>query len=92
MEGRFSDQPDQEHSNSLKPVRTRDDVGKNLANAVLTGFRRTFPTLKVRFPSILSIFRRIRMYDVTTSTTSIEFDATPHKTSFANLGRFLFGL
>ncbi len=24
MEGRFSDQPDREHGNPLKPVRTRD--------------------------------------------------------------------
>ncbi len=26
MQGRFSDQPDREHGNPLKPVRTRDDV------------------------------------------------------------------
>ena len=56
MEGRFSDRPDREHDNPLKPVRTRDDVGKNLANAIVAGFRRIFPTLRGRFPSIPSIF------------------------------------
>ena len=28
MEGRLPDQPDREHGNPLKPVRTRDDVEK----------------------------------------------------------------
>ena len=56
MKGRFSDRPDREHGNPLKPVRTRDDVGKNLVNAILAGIRRIFPTLRARFPSILSIF------------------------------------
>ena len=36
IDGRFSDQPDREHGNPLKPVRTRDDVDKNLANAIVT--------------------------------------------------------
>ena len=40
MEGRFSDRPDPERGNPLKPVRTRDDVGKNLANAIVTRFQR----------------------------------------------------
>ena len=35
MEGRFSDRPDREHGNPLKPVRTRDNVDKNLANAIV---------------------------------------------------------
>ena len=35
MEGRFSDQPDREHGNPLKPVRTRDDVDKNLFHATV---------------------------------------------------------
>ena len=56
MEGRFSDQPDQEHSNSLKPVRTRDDVDENLDNAIVAGFRRISPTLRGQFPSTRSIF------------------------------------
>ncbi len=56
MKGRFSDRPDPEHGNPLKPVGTRDDVGKNLANAIVARFRRIFPTLRGRFPSILSIF------------------------------------
>ena len=45
MKGRFSDRPDREHGNPLKPVRTRDDVGKNLANAILAGSRQIFPTI-----------------------------------------------
>ena len=56
MEGRFSHPPDREHGNPLKPVRTREDVGKNLANAIIARFRRIFPYLRGRFPSILSIF------------------------------------
>ena len=35
MEGHFSDRPDREHGNPLEPVRTRDDVDKNLANAIV---------------------------------------------------------
>ncbi len=46
MEGRFLDQPDREHSNPLKLVRTRDDVDKDLANAIVAGFRRISPTLR----------------------------------------------
>ena len=45
MEGHFSDRPDREHGNPLEPVRTRDDVDKNLANAIVARFRRIFPTL-----------------------------------------------
>ena len=56
MEGRFSDQPDGEHGNPLKPVRTRVDVDKNLADAIVAGFRRIFPTLRGQFLSIPSIF------------------------------------
>ena len=56
MDGRLLDRPDPEHGNPLKPVRTRDDVGKNLANAILAGFRRIFRTLRGRFPLIPSIF------------------------------------
>ena len=46
IKGRFSDRPDREHGNPFKPVQTRDDVGKNLANATLAGFRRIFPNLR----------------------------------------------
>ena len=53
---KLSDQPDRVHDNPLKPVRTRDDVDKNLANAIVARFRRIFPTLRGRFPSIRSIF------------------------------------
>ena len=56
MDGRLSDRPDREHGNPLKPVGTRDDVGKNLANAILAGSRRIFPTLRLQFPTIPSIF------------------------------------
>ena len=56
MKGRFSHPPDREHDNPLKPVGTRDDVGKNLVNAIVARFRRIFPTLRGRFPSIRSIF------------------------------------
>ena len=55
MEGRSSDRPDRELGNPLKPVGTRDDVGKNLVNAIVARFRRIFPTLRGRFPSIRSI-------------------------------------
>ena len=40
IDGPFSDKPDRRHDNPLKPDRTRDDVGKNLANAIVAGFRR----------------------------------------------------
>ena len=56
MEGRFSNPPDREHDNPLKPVRTRDDVDKSLANRIVARFRRIFPTLRGRFPLIPSIF------------------------------------
>ena len=56
MEGRFSERPDREHGNPLKPVRTRDDVDKNFSNAIVAGFRRIFPTLRGQFPSNPSIF------------------------------------
>ena len=56
MEYRFSDQPDREHGNPLKPVRTRDDVDKKLAKAIVAGFRRISSTLRGQFPSIPSIF------------------------------------
>ena len=56
MDGRFSDRPDPEHGNPLEPVGTRDDVGKDLANAIVARFRRMFPTLRGRFLSILSTF------------------------------------
>ena len=56
MEGRFSDRPDREHGNPLKPVRTRDDVRKNLANAIVAGFQRILPTFRGRFPLIPLIF------------------------------------
>ena len=38
MEGRFSDRPDREHDNPLKPVRTRGNADKNLANAIVARF------------------------------------------------------
>jgi len=72
IDGRFSDKPDREHGNRLKPVRTRDDGDKNLANAIVAGFRRIFPTLRGQsFDSF--DFRRVRRYDVTTKTITIEF-------------------
>ena len=40
MEGRFSDRPDPEHGNPLKPVRTRGNADKTLANAIVAEFRR----------------------------------------------------
>ena len=40
MEGRFLDQPDREKGNPLKPVRTRDDLNKNLAHAIFAWIRR----------------------------------------------------
>ena len=55
MEGRFSDRPDREHGNPLEPVRTGDDVDKNLMT-IVAGFRRISPTLRRQFPSIPSIF------------------------------------
>ena len=58
MEGRFSDQPYREHGNLLKPVRTRDDVGKNLANAIVAGFRWISLALRERPSSIPSILWR----------------------------------
>ena len=56
IDGRFSDRPDREHGNPLKSIRTHDDVEKNLANAIVAGFRRISPTLRGRFPPIPSIF------------------------------------
>ena len=56
MEGRFSDQPDREHGNPLKPIRTRDDVDKNLANVIFARFRRISSALRGRFPFITFIF------------------------------------
>ena len=56
MKGRFSHPPDPEHGNPLKPVQTRDDVGKTLANAIVARFRRIFSTLRARFPFIPSFF------------------------------------
>ena len=38
IDGLLSDRPDREHGNPLKPDRTRDDVGKNLVNAIVTKF------------------------------------------------------
>ena len=55
MEGRSSDRPDREQGNPLKPVGTRDNVDKNLVNAIVARFRRIFPTLRGRFPSIRTI-------------------------------------
>ena len=55
MDGCFSDRPDPEHGNPLKPVRTRDDVGKNLANGIVVRFRRISSALMGRFPFIPSI-------------------------------------
>ena len=73
MEYRFSDQPDREHGNPLKPVRTRDDVDKNLVYAILAGFRLIFPTLRVNFLRFFRFFQRIRRYDVTTRISKDEF-------------------
>ena len=71
MDGRLSDRPDPEHDNPLKPVGTRDDVGKNLVNAIVARFRRIFP--RGRFPSIRSIFPANPQLHVTTNTIGIEF-------------------
>ena len=57
MTVRFSDRPDPEHDNPLKPVRTRDDVDKNLANAIVARFRRIGSADFLRF---LRFFPRIR--------------------------------
>ena len=72
MEGRFSDRPDREHGNPLKPVRTRDDVEKKLDRRdrlISTNF--PYPEGSISFNSF--DFRRIRRYDVTTKTITIEF-------------------
>ena len=83
MEARLSDQPDREHDNPLKPVRTRDDVGKNLANGIVARFRRLCPTRVGGAISFDSFdFRQIRRYDV--AINSIEFYRV-----LAALGAFL---
>ena len=66
-EGRFSDRPDSEHGNPLKPVRTRDDVGKNFGEFLLSW--------GVNFSTVyfLDFWRR---YDVMTETINIEFHVT----------------
>ena len=56
MEGCFSDQPDREHGNPLKPVRTRDDVDKKLGQWDRRRFQRISSALRGRFPPIPSIF------------------------------------
>ena len=56
MEGRFSDRPDREHDNPLKPVRTRDDVDKILANAIVAGFRQISAALGVDFLRFLRFY------------------------------------
>ena len=40
MEGRFSDQTRSAARQPARPVRTRDDVDKNLANAIVAWIRR----------------------------------------------------
>ena len=72
MDGRFSDRPDPEHGNPLKPVRTRDNVDKNLTNAIVTRFRLISSVLWGRFPLIPSIFPANPELHVTTNTISIE--------------------
>ena len=56
MEGRFSDRPDPEHGNPLKPAGTRDDVGKNLVNAIVARFRRISSDFRGRLYLTPSIF------------------------------------
>ena len=74
MAGRFSDQPARTRSNPFEPVRTRDDVDKHWANAIVARFRRTFsyPEASISFDNL--DVGRIRRYDVTTQTITIEFD------------------
>ena len=56
MEGRFSDWPDQEHGNPLKPVRTRADVGKKLGHGDRRRISANFLHLEGRFHPVPSIF------------------------------------
>ena len=44
-----------EHGNPLRPVQTRHNVDKNLANAIVARFRRISSALRGRFPLIPSI-------------------------------------
>ena len=87
MEGRFSDRPDPEHGNPLKPVRTRGNADKNLANAIVAEFRRIS---SADFLWFLRFFSANPQLHLTTNTISIEFYVASHKTSFANLGWPLF--
>ena len=72
-DGRFSDQPDREHDNPLKPVRIHDDVDKKLDQCdrrrISANF--SYPEGSISFDSF--DFWRIRRYDVTTKTITIEF-------------------
>ena len=70
MEGPFSNRPDREHGNPLKPVRARDDVDKTLDQCDRRRIS-TIPEGSISFDSF--DFRRIRRYDVTTKSISIEF-------------------
>ena len=56
IDGSLSDRPDREHDNLAKLDRTCDDVGKNLANAIVAKF-----WLWGRFPSIPSILWQIHL-------------------------------
>ena len=55
-DGHLSDRPDREHGNPLEPDRTPDDVGKNLANVIVAGFRRISSPLGFDFLRFLRFY------------------------------------
>ena len=61
IDGRLTDRPDHWHGNPIKPDQTRDDVGENLANAIVAGFRRIppYPKESISFDSF--DFQRIQI-------------------------------
>ena len=86
MEGRSSDRPDREHGNPLEPVRTRDDVEKQLGRCDRRRISANFPYREGSISFDSFDFRRIRRYDVTTQSITIEFDIIEHRV-LAALGR-----
>ena len=67
--------------NPLKPVRTRDNADKNLANAIVARFQRISSVLRGRFPLIPLIFGE---------SVVTRHDQYHQHRIFADLGRPLF--
>ncbi len=86
INGPLSDRPERWHGNPPKADQARDDVGKNLANAIVAGFRRISSTGSDRFPSILGEFvdRASRQ-----ETMSIEFYVIQYGIFAAVVGPFM---